>query len=202
MELDDLKSIWKKHTVHPVKDEAQIAAMLKGSSRSIVSKLKRSVWFELAFTLVAGIGLLLYALTLPTGPLKHITISVLVVFIGYSIYYVKKLSLLNKFDSASDNIRSNLERLISALSNYLRYYKRSYTILYPVYFSIGVIFGGMERGEDFFESLLNEPRTLLLLIAFALAFFFCSTWLVNWLLRKLYGNHLEKLKQLLNDIHE
>ena len=29
MELDDLKNIWKKQAVHPVKDEAQIAAMLK-----------------------------------------------------------------------------------------------------------------------------------------------------------------------------
>ena len=202
MELDDLKSIWKKQAVHPVKDEAQIAAMLKGSSKSIVSKLKRNVWFELSFTLVAGIALLLYALTLPTGPLKHISISILIIFIAYSIYYVKKLTLLNQFNSASDNVRSNLEKLISTLSNYLRYYKRSYTILYPVYFCIGVIFGGMERGGDFFRSLLTEPRALLLLIGFALAFFFCSTWLVNWLLRKLYGNHVEKLKQLLNDIHE
>jgi hypothetical protein len=32
-------------------------------------------------------------------------------------------------------------------------------------------------------------------------FYVASTWAVRWLLRKLYGDHLDKLKALVNDLH-
>jgi hypothetical protein len=201
MELDELKNLWKKqNTAIPTRNEVEIAAMLKGNSKSIISKLKRSVWFELTVTLLAGTGLLVYAISLETSALKNISIAVLVVFLGYTAYYVKKLLLLNRFDTASENIRGNLEKLIYNLGSYLKYYKLSYTILYPVYFFLGVIFGGLEHGTDHFFEILFETRTILLLIGVGIVFYFSSTWLVNWFLKKLYGNHLDKLKSLLHDI--
>jgi hypothetical protein len=46
MEFDDLKSIWKKDKPgYEPKREEEIASMIKGRSTSIISKLKRSVWF-------------------------------------------------------------------------------------------------------------------------------------------------------------
>lgn len=204
MELDELRSLWKKQgaSFQP-RNELEIASMLNGKSRSIISKLKRNVWLELVFTLIAGVGLLVYALTLDSSALKIISISILLVFVVYTIYYIKKLILLTRFNSSGNNIRTNLETLVNNLSSYLRYYKLSYTILYPVYFVLGVIFGGLERGgtERFFV-VLQEPRTIIILLVFCLLFYFSSTWLVNWLLKKLYGNHLEKLKRMLNDIQD
>lgn len=203
MELEDLKNIWKKHSSgFPVKGEAEIAAMLKGSSKSIVSKLKRSVWFELIFTLIAGIALLVYALTLPSGALKWTSVAIPLIFVVYTIYYIKKLILLNKFKSAEGNIRTNIESLIKNVSDYLRYYKRSYTILYPVYFSLGIIFRIIEKGTSRTLEILSQPKTILILVTVAVIFYVSSSWLVNWLLKKLYGNHLQKLKSLLDDIHE
>lgn len=201
MELDDLKDIWKQQTsAIPLKGEAEIAAMLKGTSKSIVGKLKRSVWIELILSLVAGLAVAAYAFTLPSGALKWMSISIPLIFIAYAIYYIKKLMLLNKFDSMSENIRSNIETLINNLSGYLRFYKRSYTILYPVYFGLGVLFSFLERGTDKMLNALQQPKTILLLIVVAVVFYISSTWLVDWLLRKLYGNHLQKLKTLLHDI--
>ena len=107
MELEDLKDIWKQHTaVFPRKNEAEIAAMLKGTSRSIVAKLKRSVWFELIFTLLTGIAIVVYALTLPDGAMKWMSISIPLIFIGYAVYYIKKLILLSRFNPLQGNIRS------------------------------------------------------------------------------------------------
>ena len=176
--------------------------MLKGNSQSIVDKLKRSVWFELIFTLVAGIALLVYALTLPSGALKWTSVSILILFVGYSFYYIKKLTLLVKYNPAAENIRASLERLTDNLSSYLRFYKRSYTLLYPIYFVLGLLFVAMERGMDKFLANLSQPRTIIYLLVIGLVFFFCSTWLTNWYLKKLYGNHLEKLKSLLHDIKQ
>jgi hypothetical protein len=57
-ELDDLKLLWQqaKPGFEPKKEE-EIASMIKGRSNSIISKLKRSVWFELTFTILCGVAL-------------------------------------------------------------------------------------------------------------------------------------------------
>lgn len=201
MELDELKDIWKKTEADfQPKAEAELAIMLKGNSKSIVAKLKRSVWFELIFTLIAGMILLIYALTLPSGALKWISISILVVFVAYTFYYVKKLMLLSRFAATEDNLKATLEKLIENLTNYLKFYKRSYALLYPVYFFVALVFVAIERGFDEFLNVMVKPKTIAYLLLIAGLFFFCSTWLVNWFLKKLYGRHLEKLKNLLNEL--
>ncbi len=203
MELEELQSIWKYNDPgFQLKDEAEIASMLKGNSLSIVDKLKRSVWFELIFTLVAGLALLIYALTLPSGALKWTSVSILMLFVAYSFYYIKKLTLLRNYNPAAENLRASLERLTNDLTSYLRFYKRSYTVLYPIYFVLGLMFGALENGPDKFINNLSQPRTILYLLLVAVIFFFCSTWVTNWYLKKLYGNHLEKLRSLLHDIHQ
>jgi hypothetical protein len=201
MELEDLKSIWKNSEHFRLKNEAEIASMLKGNSQSIIAKLKRSVWFELIFTVVAGLGLLVYALTLPSGAPKWTSISILLLLVAYSFYYVKKLMLLNRFDPAGGNLKSNLENLVDNFSSYLKFYKRSYAILYPVYFFLGLLFSAVERGTTEFFNTLTHTKTIVSLVMLAGVFFFCSTSFTNWYLKKLYGNHLEKLKGLLHDLH-
>jgi len=202
-ELDELKNIWRHNDASfQPKDASEIARMLTGKSRSIVDKLKRSVWFELIITLVTGVILLSYALTLSSGALKWTSISILAVFMVYTIYYIKKITILNRFNPATENLRETLERLIDNLSSYLKVYKSSYTILYPIYFGLGLLFGALERGMDKFIELLVQPRTVASLVVLAGVFFFCCTWLANWYLKKLYGNHLEKLKSLLHDLQE
>jgi hypothetical protein len=200
MELDDLKAIWKNNEGFQPKNETEIAAMLKGSSKSIVNKLKRNVWVEIIFTLVAGLALLIYALTLQNGSLKWTSISILVLFVGYSFYYIKKLLLLARFDPGKGNLKVNLTGLTNSLTGYLKFYRRSYTILYPVYFCLGLLFAAMERGTQEFLRIISKADVLIYLIASASLFFIFSSWLTNWYLKKLYGNHLEKLKTLLMDI--
>jgi hypothetical protein len=203
MELDELKSIWKNTTPSfQSKDESEIALMLKGQSKSIIDKLKRSVWFELVFTSISSIVLLIYALTVSQGVLKWFSVSALILFVGYLFYYGKKLMLLKRYGMANENIKSNLELLVNNLDSYLKFYKRSYTILYPVCFCLILLFIGLERGADEFIAAVTKPEKIATLILLAIFFFFCSTWFTNWFLKKLYGNHLEKLKCLLRDLEQ
>ncbi|RAW00690.1 hypothetical protein [Pseudochryseolinea flava] len=202
MELEDLKNIWKNGEAFKLKNEVELASMLRGTSQSIISKLKKSVWFELLFTIGAGIALFIYALTLPSGALKWTSLSILIMLAGYSFYYIKKLVLLIRFDSSSENIKSNLEKLYLTFSSYLKFYKRSYTILYPVYFCLGLIFGALERGTDEFLEALIQTKTIIYLVFVAAVFFFCSTWLTTWYLRKLYGNQMDKLRDVLYELKQ
>jgi len=201
MELDDLKSIWKKDKPgFEPKREEEISFMIKGRSNSIISKLKRSVWFELIFTIVCGVILGLYALTLQSGALMWTIISLIVLFVSYLFYYVKKIILLNQFNPSTENLKNSIQHLLDRLTTYLNFYKKSYAILYPVYFCLGLLFGALESGLDNFLNRLSQPKTILLLVVMAGVFFVCTIWITNWYLRKLYGNHLDKLKELLNEL--
>jgi uncharacterized membrane protein len=201
MELDDLKSIWKKDkSGFEPKHEAEIASMIEGRSNSIISKLKRSVWFELIFTIVCGVALGICALFLDRGALMWTIISLIVLFVSYLFYYVKKIILLNRFDSSQENLKNSLQHLLDRLTTYLTFYKRSYAILYPVYFCLGLLFGALEKGLDDFLLRLSQPKTILYLVLLAALFFLMTIWITNWYLKKLYGNHLEKLKELLKEL--
>ena len=197
MELEDLKNLWKQNEpAYQAKNEEEIAHMMRGKSKSIIDKLKQSVWFELLFTIVAGAALLIYALMMPSGAAKWTAIALLVMCIGYTFYYVKKLLLLQRYPLTNDNLHKTLSVLIENLSGYLKFYKRSYTILYPVYFFLGLLFGVLERGASEYLNFLSRWTTILSILALAGLFYFMTTWFANWYLKKLYGNHLERLKAL------
>jgi hypothetical protein len=201
MEFDDLKSIWKKDKPsYEPKREDEIALMIKGRSKSIINKLKRSVWFELIFTIICGIGLGIYTLTIEKGALMWTIISLIVLFVSYLFYYVKKLILLNQFDPSSENLKTSLNLLLERLTTYLTFYKRSYAILYPVYFCMGLLFGAMETGLDNFLNRLSQPKTIVYLVLLSALFFVGMIWVTNLYLRKLYGNHLDKLKELMKEL--
>jgi hypothetical protein len=200
-ELDDLKQIWKSHEQgYEPKKESEIALMLQGRSNSIIGKIKRNVWFELIFTIACSIALLVYAFTLEPGAMMWTIISLLILFAAYLFYYVKKLILLGSFDPSDGNIKTSLEHLYRKLTIYINFYRKSCAVLYPVYFFLGIFFGALETGIDGFLDKMREPKTVVLLVAFAGAFFVFTFVITNLYLRKLYGNHLMKLKELLNEL--
>lgn len=200
-ELDDLKQIWKGHEQgYAPKKEAEIALMLQGKSNSIIGALKRNVWFELIFTIACSIALIVYACTLEAGALMWTIISLLVLFAAYLFYYVKKLLLLGRFDSSDGNIKTGLENLYNKLTIYINFYRKSYAILYPVYFFLGVFLGAIETGIDGFLLKMKEPKTVVLLVALMGVFFVLTFIATNFYLKKLYGNHLLKLKELLQEL--
>ena len=201
MELEDLKSIWKKsEPALPRKNEDEIALMLKGKSMSIIDKLKRNVWLELVFAIAMSAGLLIYALSLNAGALKWTSISLLLMCLAFTIYYVKKLILLNHFQQTNENLHDTIEQLVANLTGYLKFYKNSYAILYPVYFVLGLLFSAIERGPEKYLEFLVRPRTLIFLLGIAAIFFMISTWLAGWYLKKLYGNHLDKLRNIQREL--
>jgi hypothetical protein len=201
MELEDLKQIWKKQPAgFEPKQETEIISMLQGRSNSIITKLKRNVWIELIFTIGCSIALGVYALTLENGAIMWTIISLLVLFICYLFYYVKKLMLLNKFDASDENLLDNLHHLYERLTVYVNFYKKSYSVLYPVYFCLGVFFGAFESGFDGFMHRMSNPLTVVYLVCFGGIFFIMTIIVTNVYLKKLYGNHLAKLKALLEEL--
>ena len=202
MELDDLKNIWQKSDLYRPRREEEISEMLKGRSKSIIAQLKRNVWFELVFTLMGGMLLLYYVFSIPSQSFRVAFTLVLLSFVLYIIYYVKKIKLLRRFEGSQGNVRANLEQLISDLEAFLRFYYRSYTILFPGFLLLTLILAIAELGVTQFLESLTEWRTilyLLFLVSFSVALAF---WIGKWYLGKLYGTHLQKLRALLRELKE
>ena len=202
MELDDLKNIWQKGDHFKPRGEEEIADMLKGKSHSIITKLKRNIWFELIFTLIGSGLILYYAFSIPKPSLRWAFIFAFISFLGYIIYYIKKINLLNRFEVSKGNVRTNLEELVNDLETFLKFYYRSYTLLYPAYLVLIVLLAIMDHGMPQFIESLKDWRIvlyLLFLIFFTIALLL---WLSKWYLRELYGRHLTKLRALLDDLHE
>lgn len=202
MELEDLKNIWQKSDLYKPRREEEITDMLKGRSQSIISRLRRNIWFELVFTIVGGILLLYYVFSIPSPSFRWAFVLVLLSFLLYIIYYVKKIKLLNRFEDSQGNVRTNLERLVNDLETFLRFYYRSYTLLYPGYLMLIVILAIADQGMAQFLDALRDWRTiayLLFLVALSLAL---SFWISKWYLGKLYGRHLQKLRGLLRELEE
>jgi hypothetical protein len=203
MELDDLKDIWKKSGPEfRAKGKAELALMLQGRSTSIVDKLKRNVWIELILTFTASLGALGYALMLPSGTLKWTSISFVLLFSLYCTYYIKKLLLLNRFNPADENLKNHIDRLIISLDSFLKFYKRSYNILYPSFFVLVLVFLAIERGATDFLDSLNRPYMIIYLLLSSAFYYFLSTAFTTWYLKKLYGNHLDKLKSLAHELED
>lgn len=202
MELEELKSIWNSSapSFQP-KDAGEIASMLSRKSVSIVDRLKRNVWVDLIITTVTSLGLLSYAISLRPGALKWASISILSTLLLYVFYYVKKIIVLNRFNPVTSNVRANLEVLISTLSGYLQFYQRSYTVLYPIFFCLVLVFVGIELGTQRLLENLQQPSTIAMLVGLLAVYYFLGTRAVRWFLNRLYGRHLEKLKSLLTDVN-
>ncbi|MBX2969755.1 MAG: hypothetical protein KF803_10330 [Cyclobacteriaceae bacterium] len=201
-ELDDLKSIWKQQAGFEVKNEGELLQMMGKSSNTIISKLKRSVWFELIFTVACILVLGMYTTTIPHGALMWTILSLLVLLISYTLYYVKKIMLLNQYDSSTDNLKANLRHLLDRLDAYMKFYKRSYAILYPVFFVLGLLFGALESGFDRFIHKFENPLYTASFIILSIIFMVGVYTITNWYLKKLYGNHIEKLRTILDDLKD
>lgn len=199
MEFEQLRDIWKQNPFPEVRNE-QIAEMLKGRSRSIVSSLKRNAWAELLLTAV-GFGVLLYYTVTDTDKsLQWSLIAFTVLFAGFIAYYIRKIVVLNQFDAEHDNIRASIIHLTDKLNIYLKFYRIGSIILYPLYLLLVLFFVAMEHGVGNLIYSLSRPGVLIYLIPVVLFILIFSLWLGKWYDDKLYGNHVRKLKELLNDL--
>lgn len=199
-ELDDLKSIWKQQSGFESKNEAEIIDMLSKRSNTLIHKLKRNVWFELIFTVVCMLVLGGYSLTLNGGALMWTILSLLVLLLSFTLYYVKKIMLLNRYDASHENLKDNLNHLIIRLDAYMKFYKRSYAILYPLFFGLGLLFGALESGFDRFMHKFESPVYSLSFIILSVVFMAGVYKITDWYLKKLYGNHIEKLRSLQQEL--
>lgn len=222
MDLDNLKEIWKdldEKDFHPtnrggmrpvaVSHEEEIAAILRKRSQNPIAKIKRNLGWELAVILVLYSVTMWYYITAWHGQYWEIAILLGIIGASFVVYYFRKNKLLREMQLVDSEVKLNLEKRLHTLEKYVRFYFVSGTVLTPAaYFVAGLIvfFKTPPSATDnkmppMFTHITGHDYFVLFTVsgvALAIGSYFLNIWYVN----RLYGRHINKLKNLLNQLEE
>ena len=207
MELDDMKNIWKDKPIEAA-DASKISAMISRQSQSPVAKMKRNLRMELLILIFSlGIVAAYYFIAFKSeySIIGWVYVLLLVLF---CYYFFRKNKLLNEMQCSSCRVKSNLELQLRMLERYVRFYLISGTAILPILFIfLGIVLYYKK------PTLINEtvlyPSATNPVWKFLLAWFILLSvsttimWVLNrGYVKKLYGRHINKLRQLLAQINE
>lgn len=201
MEIDDeLKSLWKSASAtQPELDANQLREMLRGNSRGIIERMKKSVWFEIAITDLSLIVVALIIYYLKAGPLRWLMVGVFASLVASGVYFILKMRLLAQFDFGAHNLKDNLKQLSARLERFLRVYTAAFRWGYVIFYFLALIAIVTERGKEGSIEFVTSTFGISFLL-FYTVLIAGSFMLVKWYVHKLYGVHLERLQQLLSDV--
>lgn len=207
-ELDDLKNIWKENinsNIDKQKMEQQkIRELLSRKSTNIIDKLRKNLLFEIYIFFACLILIGCVPFYFKSKEVTWLCVIVFVViFIPYLIYYIKKYQELKKFFSYHQDIKSSLELLIYQLEKYLNLYFWGSLLLTPIsgFLSGFAILYEMKALGFLVYFNVFSSATISIILSFALLLTLLSYPIMKWYIRKLYGQHLEKLKDGLKELN-
>ncbi len=209
IELEDLKNIWKDKIDSNIDrqrlEQEKIRELLSHTSTNIIDRLRKNLQIEIAMffaclLLIAGVPFYFNN--------KEVTILCILVlvfiFIPYFIYYIQKYRELKRFFSYHQDIKTSLQALVVQLEKYLSIYFWGSLLLTPVsgFLSGFAILYQMKALGFLVYFDAFSSATLSMILSFALLLTLISYPVMKWYVRKLYGQHLEKLKDCLKELEE
>jgi hypothetical protein len=149
-------------------------------------------------------------------------LAVLLALVGgaFLFYYYRKSKLLKQMECVACEVRSNLKQQLGTLEKYVRFYFVAGTILTPLaYFAAGMIilFNGQEMNSHIVDvsvdaqtsvsqmpiaQHISNHRFFVLFLSIGAVLTLGSYFINRWLIGKLYGQHIQKLKDLLTQMDE
>ncbi|RDB02489.1 hypothetical protein [Runella aurantiaca] len=204
MEWEELKNTWKEVTDAETPrfevSEKALAQLISQRSRSLTDKMLRSFYGEilmvaLCFLLVAFVPFPWY---FRVASSLIMTLFLLPFFKPFLKFY---RFLKNFHQRPIEDLHRTLQGQITMLRDYLRWYRRINLMLTPVA-AFGVIWGLMYVFVE--EKIIPERSNFVLLVTFvvSVAYALTSIPFVNWYVKRLYGQYLERLEVCLRELEE
>lgn len=200
MKLDELKGIWENYTEDtPKMEQEELETLLKGRTKTALQKIQRNIRLEggvlvlfiLVFSVLSFINFGFYQ--------KIIAISLIAISMLYITFYVYVSQKLNKILFIHQNLKQALEKLISLMNKFSKIYLYSTIILTPFSFSAGFFY-------TYFAKKGIETDVPMNVIWFVIGGIFVMMLLIypltKWILRKLYGKYLERLKDAYQELND
>ena len=205
MELDSLKAIWREQDLLSGAEQESaelLARLVRERSRGPIERMRHNLRVESLLMVITYIPTIIMYLTMFHGSLWIIAVVFSLILVFYGIYFHMKSRLLKKMRCVTCEVRSNLARQVRALGKYLRLYQWSGTLLLLAAFVIAyeVLRYSADHAHNRVMSYWRLPPSFILALLglFAVGSLFLNRWYVN----RLYGRHIEKLRELLREMDE
>jgi hypothetical protein len=209
MELDAWKEIWKDtdREKNTKPGNAEILDMIGRLPRNPIAKMKHTVLVETILIVVLFGGVAIFYFIAFNGNFNSVAWLYIVMTALFGMYYYRKWKLLSEMQCAACQVKSNLQRQVNTLEKYIRFYLIAGTVFVPLIFIfLGVLFYyKFPTGNSIFifppigtTGLKSWVIWLAFISVFTVLLYMANRWYVN----RLYSRHVEKLKQLLNQMEE
>lgn len=205
MELDDLKGAWKQQTqqtANKLLSDDELLAMIHSKATNSIDSLKRSVLFELWSTVLFLIVCMVVGFATADQSMRQISMIAVFLSCGFGYYYFKKLSLLKNLNVESMPIKETLTNLIIQFEKFLWFYRWGYNILIPLALFAGAFAGLKASTEKDVIQIISDIRLWITLIAILVPIAVLFNFGMKWYLKKLYGNHLSRLRSILSELQD
>jgi len=207
MELDDMKVIWNDKSIEGT-DANKISEMIGKQSQSPIAKMKRNLRIEVLLLAFSLGSVTVYYFIAFKGEYSIIGWVYAVLLVLFCYYFFRKNKLLNEMQCSSCRVKPNLELQLRQLERYATFYLFSGTAIVPVLFIfLGIVLyykkPALINKTILYPSLTNPVWKFLLAWFILLSVSTAIMWVLNrGYINKLYGRHINKLKQLLAQINE
>jgi membrane glycosyltransferase len=207
MELDDFKKILnqKLETDHLLRTEDDFAELLKKKANSVITKIRKSLQFEIISCIVITLLFAIIGFTSSYSSFRIYFITFTLLFLPFAfilIYLLRKTNQINN----SGSIRSHLQSIISILEEFVKRYFQFTIVLIPICFVFAFILGYSEKEpipllDQFHDSYKPSPdmvltSALLYMVVFTVGMYYFT----KWYLRKLYGKYILQLKEYMAEL--
>ncbi len=223
MELKELQKTWNRFSSGKELNEDQIRDMLGRRTRTLIDRINRNVriGFVVLFVLITLflVDDYIFFPILTNGSeigvvmpqwLVFLTIFSNILIITTFIYFVIKYYQVQKMCDISCNLRETLIRIIEILRIYQRLFYLAlfiFALALALQFISGVYSGvvydieskGMQVSEISFEQWITVTGVGLLVLVLSVGGIYL---LMRWGFRRLYGNYIDKLKEMLIELNE
>lgn len=211
MELDELKILLKEQPVKMkvIKSPDDIALLMGSETKSITGKLKRSLWIEIFTCIVFIVPCVAVGLFGSYVSLRiYFSLFAVACFL-FLIFLFLLLKKTNRYSSADLPIKSNLQQLVTLLKEFVKRYFQLTMAMIPVTLIIALLLGyndpklhNAETDNPAFSNLPDLGWKIVIVILYLVIFSRVIHYLTKWYLKKLYGNYLQQLESLIEELEE
>lgn len=204
MELDQLKEMWSDVGQSKTStSEQELQTMLQKKSKSPIAKMKRNLFIEMIIVLVLYTWSTVYYFMKFNGAILGIAWLMLLTGVLFMVYYFRKRKLLQEMECVSCEVKSNLQLQVKTLEKYIWLYLVGGTLMFPfIMISSGVIIFFFDAKIQTSSVHISFWSFFLLLVLVSAILTIPMYFLNKWYVRKLYGQHAEKLKKIVNEMSE
>jgi hypothetical protein len=207
MEFDEMKNIWDDKPAEAVGSD-RIFAMLGKQSHNPIAKMRRSLKMELLIVIFSFGGVAAYYFLAFKSEYRIIGWAYALLLVLFCYYFFRKNKLLNQMQCSNCRVKSNLELQLRTLERYVKFYLISGTVTIPILFIfLGIVLyykkPTLINETILYPSATNPAWKFLLAWTILLTISTTIMWVLNRVyVNKLYGRHIDNLKQLLLQMNE